>query len=331
MIRSAVHSAYPRIGDFAWDQQLRSIAEERDAGRATEEDVRRIEDEVATLVVAEQSRAFLDVVTDGLVRWSGPNSHFAARLEGVALGGLARWFETGLFDRTPIVVGAVSRREPIAVRDAHKAFEVRPKALKAVLPGAVTFARAAKDRHYGKLETLAAALAGALADEARDLANVGVRILQLDEPVLCRHPEDVDLVAESARTIFAAAGDGATTILSTYFGDLSALGVGGTSQLPGTHLGLDMVHGPGNWPLLAELPSGRGVHLGLFDARTTRIETAQEVAERLVPYCASLMARDVMVGPQCSLELIPRDEAFDKLLQARYLKEKLEREWSWRS
>ena len=259
MIRSAVHSAYPRIGDFAWDQQLRSIAEERDAGRATEEDVRRIEDEVATLVVAEQSRAFLDVVTDGLVRWSGPNSHFAARLEGVALGGLARWFETGLFDRTPIVVGAVSRREPIAVRDAHKAFEVRPKALKAVLPGAVTFARAAKDRHYGKLETLAAALAGALADEARDLANVGVRILQLDEPVLCRHPEDVDLVAESARTIFAAAGDGATTILSTYFGDLSALGESG-HRIDALHLAVDEEMNAGLLLLRDRAP--RGVLLG---------------------------------------------------------------------
>jgi methionine synthase II (cobalamin-independent) len=38
-----------------------------------------------------------------------------------------------------------------------------------------------------------------------------------------------------------------------------------------------------------------------------------------------------MVGPQCGLELIPRDYAFDKLLQARYLKERLEREWQWRS
>jgi methionine synthase II (cobalamin-independent) len=43
------------------------------------------------------------------------------------------------------------------------------------------------------------------------------------------------------------------------------------------------------------------------------------------------MARDTMVGPQCGLELLPRDVAFDKLLQARYLRELLQKEWRWRS
>lgn len=331
MIRSAVHSSYPRIGDSAWDQQLRSIAEERDRGAATDEDVRRIEDEVAALVVAEQSRAFVDVVTDGLVRWGGPLSHFASHFENVTLGGLVRWFEFELYDQRPVVSGPVSRRDACTVRDAHLALDVKPKALKAVLPGPATLARFARDEHYNEIASLAEAFAAALANEARDLAQAGVRILQLDEPMLCRHPEDAPLVAATAATVFAAAGDGATTILSTYFGDLSKLGAAGTASLPGTHLGLDMVHGPGNWPLLAELPPGRGVHLGLFDSRSTRIESAQEVADRLLPYRATLMARDVMVGPQSGLELVPRDTAFDKLLQARYLKEKLAREWSWPS
>jgi methionine synthase II (cobalamin-independent) len=130
--------------------------------------------------------------------------------------------------------------------------------------------------------------------------------------------------------VFEAAGAGATTILSTYFGDLAAL-AGDLASFPGTHLGLDMVHTAGNWPVLAELPDGRGVHLGLFDARTTRIESAGEIVERIAPYRELLMARDVMVGPQCGLELIPRHAAFDKLLQSRYLRERLQKEWRWRS
>ena len=92
-----------------------------------------------------------------------------------------------------------------------------------------------------------------------------------------------------------------------------------------------MVHGTGNWPLLARLPDGRGLHFGLFDARTSGIESAGEVLERIAPYREILMARDVMVGPQCGLELIPRHAAFDKLLQSRYLRERLEKEWRWRS
>jgi 5-methyltetrahydropteroyltriglutamate--homocysteine methyltransferase len=325
MIRSAIHSSYPRIGNSPWDQELRRIARERERGLADDTAVALVEDEVAAMTVAEQSRSFVDVVTDGQVRWSGPWSHVAARLTGVRLDGLMRWFETGLYDRRP-----VSRPVPMLLRDAQHALDVRPKALKVALPGAVSLARASRDRHYGDRGALARAFAAALADEVRDLAAAGVKVFQLDEPFLCRHPDDVELVVETAGTVFAAAGAASTTILSTFFGDLGAL-AGDLARLPGTHLGLDMVHGSANWPLLARLPDGRGLQLGLFDARTTRVETAVEVAERLTPYREILMARDTMVGPQCGLELLPRDVAFDKLLQARYLRELLQKEWRWRS
>ena len=330
MIRSANHSSYPRIGDSPWDQQLRLIAREREAGRADEAAVRLVEDEVSSMIVAEQSRAFVDVVTDGQLRWSGPFSHVASRLGGVRVDGLMRWFETGLYDRRPAVEGPIVRHAPILVRDAHHALDVRPKALKVALPGPVTLAHVSRDRHYGDRAALARAFALVLAEEARDLVAAGVGIVQLDEPMLCRQPGDLPLVAETAATVFGAAGPKATTILSTYFGDLAAL-ADDLVLLPGTHIGLDMVHGAGNWPLLPKLPDGRGLHLGLFDARTPRIESAAEVAERIAPYRELLMARDVMVGPQCGLELIPRDAAFDKLLQSRYLRETLEKEWRWRS
>ena len=330
MIRSATHSSYPRIGSSPWDQELRRVARERERGEAGDAAVTLVEDEVAAMIVAEQSRAFVDVVTDGAVRWSGPWSHVAGRLDGVRLDGLIRWFETGLYDRRPVVTGPVSRPAPILVREAKLALDVRPKALKVALPGPVTLARVSRDFHYRDHGLLARAYADALAGEARDLVAAGVKVIQLDEPALCRHADDFDLVAETAAVIFEAAGAGTTTILSTFFGDLAPL-ASQLDRLPGTHLGLDMVHGTANWAVLAQLPDDRGVHLGLFDARTTRIETAADVALLLAPYREVLMARDTMVGPQCGLELIPRDAAFDKLLQARYLREQLQKEWRWRS
>jgi 5-methyltetrahydropteroyltriglutamate--homocysteine methyltransferase len=330
VIRSANHSSYPRIGDSPWDQELRLVARERDAGRATNDDVRIVEDEVSALIVADQSRAFVDVVTDGQVRWSGPFSHVAARLSGVRFGGLMRWFETGLFDRRPVVVGPVGRGAAILVRDAQVALDVRPKTLKVALPGPVSLAHVVKDEQYGDRGALARAFAAALAAEAGELVAAGVGMIQLDEPMLCRHPGDLELVIETAATVFGAAGPKAATILSTYFGDLAPVAAD-LARLPGTHLGLDMVHGPANWALLPALPEGRGLHLGLFDARTTRIESSAEVLSRIAPYKDLLMARDVMVGPQCGLELIPRYAAFDKLLQCRYLRETLEKEWRWRS
>lgn len=329
MIRAANHSSYPRVGAPPFDQELRLVQEARERGEASDAEVAAVEDEVSTTVVAEQCRAFVQVVTDGMVRWEGPLSRIASELEGFRHGQRSRWFETQLHDRRPVVIGPVRRRGVFLKRDYLIAADVaQSRPVKVVLPGPVTFARLAENRHYGGLGPLARDLAEAFAAEVAELATAGATHFQLDEPLLCRHPEDLELVAATAGRVFAAAGPGATTVLSTYFGDLSAL-AGRLGELPGTHLGLDMMHGEASWGLLEPLPPGRGVMLGLFDARTTRLEDAAEVEQRLERWREVLTCRDVIVGPQAGLELLPRDVAFDKLLQARYLTEKLARDWTW--
>ena len=330
MIRAANHSSYPRVGESPLDQQMRSILRARDRGEATDEEVAAVGDEVATIVVAEQSRAFIQIVTDGMVRWEGPLSHVARHLGGLEVRDIVRWFGTNFYDRRPEARGPIRHVRPFLVHDYEVAAAVGAKHVKMVLPSPVTFARLSRDCYYGSVDAFARGMATALAAEVAELSRAGARIFQLDEPMLCRHPGDLDLVAETAGEIFAAAGLGATTILSTYFGDLTAV-AGRLDRLPGTHIGLDMVESRANYDLLSRLPEGKGVVLGVFDARTTRQEDAAEVALLLEPYKGSLTRRDVMVGPQAGLELLPRDRAFDKLLHARYLVEKLSKEWTWAS
>ncbi|HET9298831.1 MAG TPA: hypothetical protein VFO11_02730, partial [Candidatus Polarisedimenticolaceae bacterium] len=99
------------------------------------------------------------------------------------------------------------------------------------------------------------------------------------------------------------------------------------AALPGTHVGLDAAD-PAVLQVLPHLPPGRGVALGLFDAGSERVEDADEVAARLTPWREALAGRDVIVGPNGGLAALPRDLAFEKLLQARYLAEGLRRRWS---
>ncbi len=328
MIRAANHSSYPRIGDFTLDERLEQAHQARARGEAGAADVARVADEMGGIVVAEQSRAFINVVTDGMVRWPGPLSHLTDHLEGLTHGERRPWLGTRLIDRRPVVTGPVRAGAPFLRAEYEVAMEVAQTPVKMSLPGPVSFGRLCQDRHYGDLDLLVDDLAEALAAEVRELAAAGASWFQLDEPLLCRHAGDLERVVRAAGRVFEAAPDGAVTVLSTYFGDLTALGRR-VAQLPGTHLGLDMVSGDGNLDLLSRLPGERGVVLGLFDARTTRIEDAADVAARLEPHREQLVRRDVIVGPQAGLGLLPRDEAFDKLLQARYLVEQLEREWDW--
>jgi 5-methyltetrahydropteroyltriglutamate--homocysteine methyltransferase len=329
MLRSFNHSSYPRVGESPLDQQMRRVLARRERGRATDQEVEAVADEVTTVVVAEQSRAFIDIVTDGMLRWAGPHSHLALHVSGLELRGLRRWFDTNFYEPRVAVVGAIARPRPFLVRDFEVAAAVTKKPVKVTLPGPASFSRLAIDEHYGSPDAVADALAEVLAAEARDLAAAGATIFQLDEPLLCRHgDDDLARVVRTATAVFAGAGPGATTILGTHFGDLAGIG-DALGSLPGTHLGLELLDGSPNLGVLGRLPAGKGVALGLFDARTTVLEDVAEVVERLAPLRESLTARDVLVGPNAGLELLPRNQAFDKLLHARYLVEKLSREWAW--
>ena len=330
MIRAANHSSYPRTGGGPADEQLREILAAHERGETGDAEIAELQDEVTTIVVAEQSRAFINIVTDGMIRWEGPLSHVARHLDGFRLGEPVPWLDTPILDSRPICEGPVRRPGAFLVHDFEVAREVAQTPVRVTLPGAVTFARLAEDRHYGDLPAFAEALAAALAAEVADLAAAGADHFQLDEPLLCHNAEDLELVRSAASVVFAAAGEKATTVLSTYFGDLTS-SADRIDRLPGTHLGLDMVGGPANFDLLGRLPEGKGVVLGLFDATQTPAEDAAAVAERLAPYRERLTSRDVIVGPQAGLGALTRDQAFDKLLQARYLVEKLEREWDWGS
>ena len=120
MIRAANYSSYPRVADSPLDQQVRSILKAAERGRATAEEVTAVADEVTTVLVADQSRAFIDIVTDGMVRWAGPLSHLAQHLDGLELRELRRWFETNFYDRRVAVVGEIRRRvEPKMRRLPH--------------------------------------------------------------------------------------------------------------------------------------------------------------------------------------------------------------------
>jgi 5-methyltetrahydropteroyltriglutamate--homocysteine methyltransferase len=316
------------VGSNPLDQQVREVLHRRDAGEVGDDEVEAAIDEVTTVVVAEQSRAFIDVVTSGMVRWDGPCSYLARHLDGLELRGPRRWFDTVFYERRVAIAGELRRRTAFTLHDHEIACGVAQKPVKVSFPGPVTFARLAADEHYRDLDRAADAVAEALAEEVGALRSSGATHFQLDEPLLCRHPEDVERVSRTAGRVFAAAGAEATTVLSTFFGDLSGV-ADRLDRLPGTHLGLDMTVGAGNDDVVRRLPAGRGVVLGVFDCRTSRQEDAVDVAHRLEPLREHLVRRDVWVGPNAGLDLLPRDHAFDKLLHARYLVERLAEEWKW--
>ena len=178
-----------------------------------------------------------------------------------------------------------------------------------VLVGPVTYLLISKAQDDG-LDTLSLldGLLDVYAEVLRRLADAGAAWVQMDEPVLGLDLNEAQLAAfETAYARLAQAAPSLSVMLTTYFSDLrdnreAAL------ALPVRGVHLDLVRGRSDLaPVLAELPAGKTLSLGLIDGRNVwkadlaaAIETARTAVD-------ALGGDRVVIAPSCSLLHSPVD------------------------
>jgi 5-methyltetrahydropteroyltriglutamate--homocysteine methyltransferase len=309
MIATVVGS-YPKIPNRPRPARLRNAINRFDRGEIGRDDLGRVEDEVTAEALQEQAEAGLDLLTDGQIRWEDEQTYLARKLSGVSLGGLIRWFDTNMYYRQPVVEGAVSWREPITVRDFAFATEHSAKPVKAVLTGPYTLARLSVDRHYGSIEALATSLAEALNQEAKALQGAGATFIQFNEPAILQQKGDFASFAAVCDRLVA--GLRAETALYLYFGDADGI-YPQLLDLPFDLIGLDFVMGARNEALLRRSPFTKKLGLGIIDARNTRLESPEQIAERIRALGDGVAPDGIHVSPNAGLEFLPREVAQEKL------------------
>lgn len=312
--------SYPRIGDAPQLQRHRQAYAQRERGEMNEEGFQNVEDETTAEVIREQIEAGIELVSDGQIRWYDPFSHFARGLEGVEINGLLRLFDTNFYFRQPVLTGRVRRKRPILVREYEFARSVSSRPVKPVLPGPYTLARGSVlGGGYGSVHALAIAYADVLAEEVGDLARAGATLIQLDEPSILHHPEDLNVLQEALALLAGARGT-ARLALHTSFGDVAPL-YRDLHALPVDVLGLDFTYSPKLPALIADAGAEKPLALGVIDARNTKLETAAEVFPILDAVLPALKARQAYLTPSCGLEFLPRDRARQKLETMRRLRD----------
>ena len=91
----------------------------------------------------------------------------------------------------PTVTGKLRRRDCGHATEALIARTHTTRRLKFTLPGPMTIADTIADAHYGDRTALAMAFAEVLNEEARDLAALGVDVIQFDEPAFNVYLDEV--------------------------------------------------------------------------------------------------------------------------------------------
>src|SRR6478735_595315 len=135
------------------------------------------------LVLAMQEKAGIDIVSDGEQTRRHFVNGYMEKLEGIDFKNLKTVRIRNRYDaNVPRVVGPVSRPKPVHSDDVKFLRSATQNAIKFTLPGPMTMVDTLYDEHYGSREKLAMAFAEILNQEARELAALGVDVVQFDEP-----------------------------------------------------------------------------------------------------------------------------------------------------
>ncbi|MBV8963153.1 MAG: methionine synthase, partial [Hyphomicrobiales bacterium] len=140
--------------------------------------------DATVLAVKLQEDAGIDIVSDGEQARTHFVHGFLANLDGIdftrktVIGIRADRYKA----EVPTVTGPIRRKASVHAAEARAARAHTRRKLKFTLPGPMTIVDTIADEHYRDRAQLAFAFADALNEEARELAALGVDVLQFDEP-----------------------------------------------------------------------------------------------------------------------------------------------------
>ena len=281
------------------------------------------------LVLDMQEKAGLDVVSDGEQTRRHFVNGYMEKLEGIDFANLKTVRIRNRYDaNVPRVVGEVVRPKPVHSDDVKFLRAATKKAIKFTLPGPMTMVDTLYDEHYGSREKLAMAFAGILNQEARELAALGVDVIQFDEPAFNVYFDEVRdwgvAALEKAR-----AGLSCKTAVHICYG----YGIEANIKWKET-LGHEWRQYEQTFPLLAKssidqvslecanshvpleliaLLQGKDVLVGCIDVATKRVETAEDVAKVIRAALQYVPKERLYPCTNCGMVPLSRDVARGKL------------------
>lgn len=281
------------------------------------------------LVLRDQERAGIDIVSDGEQSRQHFVTSFIEQLEGIDF---QRKRTVRIRDRydaeVPVVVGPVSRQRAVFVDDAKFLRAATDRATKFTLPGPMTMVDTLADDHYGDRETLARAFARALNEEARELEAAGIDVIQFDEPAFNVFFDDVRDWGVSALEQAADRLRCRTAVHICY-----GYGVKANIEWKKT-LGSEWRQYEEIFPLLRAssidqvslechnsrvpieligLLEGKDVLVGAIDVATLDVETPEQVAGTLREALRYVAPERLFPCTNCGMVPLPRDVARRKL------------------
>jgi 5-methyltetrahydropteroyltriglutamate--homocysteine methyltransferase len=281
------------------------------------------------LVLGMQERAGIDIVTDGEQTRRHFVNGYMEKLEGIDFKNLKTVHIRNRYDAdVPRVVAPVARPAPVHSEDVRFLRASTNHPIKFTLPGPMTMVDTLYDDYYKSREKLAFAFAAILNQEARELAALGVDVIQFDEPAFNVY---FDEVRDWGVAALERAREGLTCKTAVHI----CYGYGIEANITWKNsLGKEWRQYEQTFPLLARssidqvslecansrvpidliaLLEGKDVLVGAIDVATNRVETPEDVAKVIREALKHVPRERLYPCTNCGLVPLTREVAAGKL------------------
>ncbi|KAL8643348.1 MAG: hypothetical protein Q9228_000070 [Teloschistes exilis] len=173
------------IGSFPQTKEIRIQRNKLTKGEISAEEYEKFIEKEIQDVIKIQEELGLDVYVHGEPERNDMVQYFGERLTGYVFT-THGWVQSygSRCVRPPIIVGDISRPEPMTVKESKYAASISNKPMKGMLTGPITCLRWSFPRDDIHQSEQAQQLALALRDEVVDLESAGIFVIQVDEPAL---------------------------------------------------------------------------------------------------------------------------------------------------
>jgi len=292
----------------------------RELWRVQEPYLAEAQNDATVLAIRAQEQAGLDIITDGEIRRESYSNRFATALEGIDIDNPGSALDrSGHPNPVPRIVGKIRRKHAVELDDLRFLKRHTNRQTKITVPGPFTMSQQAQNDFYPSDEEAAMDYAVAVNEEIRDLFAAGADIVQIDEPYMQARPEKARQYGLRALNRALEGIRGATAV-HICFGYAAIIhqrpsGYSFLPELAGSpveQVSIETAQSNLDTAVLEKLP-GKKIMVGCIDLSEMRVETPQQVADRIRRALKHVRAQDVIVAPDCGMKYLPRDVAYGKM------------------